>query len=86
MDLDIKEEVYKIKVGAEIFKVNFPSWRQAKQIEEERKELGDDNEKAVDFMVNKLKEFGLDDKFFDLPAVKAHHVFQVWRDINSIKK
>lgn len=91
MDLvidDKKEDVYKIKVGAEVFKVSYPSWSQAKNIEKELKEAQStgDQEKVVEFITNTLQELGLDNKFFDLEVVKAKHIFKVWSEVNSIKK
>lgn len=89
MDLVIgKEDVYKIKVGAEVFAVNYPSWAQAKKIEKDLKvaQESGDQEKVVDFITDTLQELGLDPKFFELEAVKAKHIFKVWSEVNSIKK
>lgn len=90
MDLvinDKKEDVYKIKLGAEVFTVEYPSWKQAQEIEKglkEAKENGED--KTVDFITETLIELGLDAKFFEVKAVKARHIFKIWSEINSIKK
>ena len=93
MDLVINENdnVYKIKVHAEVYKVEYPSWEQANTINEEIKNLqGEDeeekNSKVSEYIKNKLIELGLDEKFFSLKQVKSHHVLKVWSEINSIKK
>lgn len=91
MDLVIdlkKEDCYKIQYGADVYKVAYPSWSQAKKIEQKLTKLKEknDNEKVADFIKDTLTELGLDKKFFDLDGVKSKHIFQVWSEINSIKK
>lgn len=91
MDLVIdekKEESYKIQLGADVFNVSYPSWSEAKKIEKglEKAKAKGDNDKVVDFIANTLVDLGLDKRFFENKAVKAHHVFKIWSEINSIKK
>lgn len=91
MDLVINDkeiESYKIKYGAEVYKVNYPSWKEARVINDELKEVKEkENEELVIlFIENKLIELGLNSKFFELPGVKASHIFKIWSEINSIKK
>lgn len=91
MDLVINDkevESYKIKYGAEVYKVNYPSWKEARAINDELKEVKekDSEELVIEFIENKLTELGLDPKFFGLPGVKATHIFKIWSEINSVKK
>lgn len=85
MDLIVDNEVYKIKVGAEIYSLNYPSLEQSKSIKMEAGELKTD-EDAEDFIEKWLKKLGLEDKFFTLDAVKKKHFFKIWSEVNSIKK
>lgn len=84
--LVIKEENYPIKVGMEVFKVNYPSFKQAQAIANDFKKIGDNGDKAIDAMQKWLIDLGLDEKFFELEIIKAHHIMKIWGDINSIKK
>ena len=91
MDLVIdikKEENYKIQYGADIYKVNYPSWAQAKKIEKNLNKLKDknDSEKVSEFIKDTLVELGLNKEFFELDGVKSKHILKVWSEINSIKK
>jgi hypothetical protein len=86
MDLIVKDEPYKIKVGNEVYSVDYPSFEDAQRIAREFKELENDGEKSLALMVSWLKELGLDDKFFGLKAIKAKHIMTVWGAINSVKK
>lgn len=84
--LVIKEEKYPIKVGVEVFNVDYPSFKQAQGIAKEFAKIGNDGDKAVNAMKKWLITLGLDEKFFDLDVIKAHHIMKIWGDINSVKK
>lgn len=84
--LVIKEETYPIKVGVEVFNVSYPSFKQAQQIAKEFRKIGSDGDKAIESMKKWLIDLGLDEKFFELDVIKAHHILQIWGDINSVKK
>jgi hypothetical protein len=91
MDLvidDKKEESYKIKYGADVYSVAYPSWAQAKKIEKSLKKIKEteDEDKISEFITESLVGLGLDKNFFKLQAVKAHHILKIWSEINSIKK
>ena len=84
-------EQYKIKVGAEVYKVNYPSWNKSKDISRKEADIlgsedGNVGEKYVEFIVDTLKELGLDAKFFELEVVTSSHVMQVWKEVNAVKK
>lgn len=82
--LVIKEETYDIKVGVEVFKVQYPSFEEAQEIAKEFKGLG--GEEAIAKMKDWLMKLGLSDKFFGLKAIKAKHIMTIWQELNSIKK
>lgn len=84
--LVIKEENYPIKVGVEVFKVNYPSFKQAQAIAKEFAKIGEDGDKAIKAMQKWLVDLGLDEKFFEMDIIKAHHIMKIWGDINSVKK
>ena len=85
MDLKIANEtVYKIQVGAEVYQVEYPSFKEAQEIGHSFK--GKDNDEAIQVMKNWLIKLGLDAKFFDLKPLKATHVMQIWKEINTVKK
>ncbi len=86
MDLIIKEEPYKIKVGSEVYSVEYPSFEEAQEIAKQFKDLQGDGERSLELMVKWLKDLGLDEKFFGLKAIKAKHIMTVWGAINSVKK
>ena len=86
MDLIIDDnEVYKIKVGIEVYSVDYPSLEQARIILKESANLVKDEE-AEDFIKKWLITLGLDKKFFKLKSVKKRHLIQVWSEINAVKK
>ena len=82
--LVIKEENYPIKVGVEVFHVEYPSFKEAQEIAKAFDGKG--GEEAVALMKEWLLKLGLDEKFFDLKVIKAHHIMKIWGDINSVKK
>jgi len=82
--LVIKDEQYKIKVGAEVFSVEYPSFEEAQAIAEEFDGLS--GKEATDKMKAWLKNLGLSDEFFTLKAIKAKHIVAIWLEINSVKK
>ncbi len=84
--LVIKEEKYPIKVGVEVFNVNYPSFKQAQDIAKEFDKIGSNGDKAIKAMKQWLISLGLDEKFFDMTIVKSHHIMKIWGDINSVKK
>lgn len=84
--LVIKEENYPIKVGVEVFNVDYPSFSQAQMIAKEFDKVGSDGEKAIKAMKEWLIKLGLDEKFFELDIIKSHHILKIWGDINSVKK
>ena len=88
MDLVIKDEVYKIKVGAEVYSVQYPSFDEAIKISKafQAPEIVNDGEKSIKLMKKWLIELGLDEKFFSLKAIKSKHIFQLWTELNSVKK
>tara|TARA_R110000751_G_scaffold72143_1_gene146341 strand:+ start:718 stop:978 length:261 start_codon:yes stop_codon:yes gene_type:complete len=86
MDLIIKDEPYEIKVGKEVYKVNYPSFAETQKIAKQFRTIEDDGEKSLKAMIQWLKDLGLDEKFFGLSVVKAKHIMTVWSEINSIKK
>lgn len=86
MELVIKEEVYKIKVGAEVYKVEYPSFFEAQEIAKQFQELEGDGEKSIALMKKWLIDLGLDEKFFGLKVIKAKHILTVWKELNEIKK
>ena len=81
-----KIEQYKIKVGAEVYRVNYPSWDKAIAISKEVGELKEDGEKLTDYIRETLIELGLDEKFFNLNGVNASHIFTIWQAVNGVKK
>lgn len=86
MDLVIKEEVYKIKVGAEIYKVEYPSFEQALAIGEDFEAASKDAKQSVELMKKWLIELGLDKNFFSLKPIKSKHIMQIWTELNTVKK
>ena len=84
--LVIKEEKYPIKVGVEVFNVDYPSFAQAQAIAKEFEKIGGDGDKAIKAMKRWLIDLGLEEKFFEMPIIKAHHIMKIWGDINSVKK
>lgn len=89
MDLEIKEEKYKIQVGKEVYTIEYPSFDEAQKIAAEFKKLGGsakEGEKSLDLMKKWLEKLGLDPKFFKLKAVKSKHIMTVWGAINGVKK
>lgn len=85
MNLVIEEEVYKIKVGAEVYTVDIPSLEQSDAIKTQASELNTDEE-AEDFIKKWLIKLGLEEKFMTLKLVKKSHLFKIWSEINTIKK
>ena len=87
MDLVIKEEFYKVKVGAEVFSIRYPALDELESISDDMKSAQDEGGKApIGVMKKWLEELGLDLKFFKLPGVNASHVLKVWEGINGLKK
>ena len=89
MDLIInpaKPDVYKVKVGAEVFSIEYPSWNQARKIEKSLVEVQSDSDKVAKYIEDMLVELGLDKKFFKLDGIKSHHIFKIWGEINTLKK
>lgn len=86
VNLTIVEENYKVKVGAEVYSVEYPSFDQAQEIGKQMKKVEGDNDKAISLMKEWLINLGLDEKFFSIEAIKAKHILEIWRGINSIKK
>ena len=84
--LVIKDEKYPIKVGVEVFNVEYPSFAEAQAIAKEFEKIGSDSEKAVNAMKNWLMKLGLKKEFFELKIIKAHHIIKIWGDINTVKK
>jgi len=84
--LVIKEENYPIKVGVEVFNVEYPSFKEAQAIAKEFDKIGTDGEKAIKAMKSWLIKLGLEEKFFNLKVIKSHHIMKIWGDINSVKK
>ena len=82
--LVIKEEKYPIKVGVEVYNVEYPSFEEAQEIAKEFKGLG--GEEAINKMKAWLLKLGLEEKFFGLKVIKAKHIMQIWQEINSVKK
>ena len=82
--LVIKEETYQIKVGVEVFKVEYPSFEEAQEIAKEFTDIK--GEDAVVKMKEWLLELGLKEEFFKLKAIKAKHIMTIWQELNSIKK
>lgn len=83
-NLEIKEEKYKIKVGREVYSLDYPSFKESKDIGASF--VGKSNEEAVDIMKAWLIKLGLDEKFFELKGVKGKHVIQLWEEVNTVKK
>ena len=84
--LVISEEKYKIKVGIEVFEVEYPSFEEAQAIAKEYKKLQGDGEKSIKVMKDWLVKLGLDEKFFSMKAVKSNHILTIWQEINGVKK
>jgi hypothetical protein len=84
MDLVIKEEKYQIKVGSEVYTVNYPSFEEAREIPKSFE--GKKSEEAIEIMKKWLLDLGLDPKFFEIKAVKAKHIMKIWEDLNTVKK
>lgn len=82
--LVVKEEQYKIKVGNEVYSVEYPSFEDAILISKEFQGLN--GEDATNKMKDWLIKLGLKESFFALKAIKAKHVMTVWQEINSVKK
>lgn len=82
--LIVKEEKYQIKVGNEVYSVEYPSFEEAQEIAKEFQGLN--GEEAISKMKEWLIKLGLEDKFFGLKAIKAKHIMMIWEEINSIKK
>jgi len=82
--LVIKEEKYPIKVGVEVYNVEYPSFEEAQEIAKEFTGLG--GEEAIAKMKDWLLKLGLEEKFFSLKAIKAKHIMFIWQEINSVKK
>ena len=82
--LVIKEEKYSIRVGQEVYTVEYPSFEEAQSIAREFKGL--DGEEATNQMKQWLLNLGLDAKFFELKAIKAKHIIAIWLEVNSVKK
>ena len=58
--LVISEEKYKIKVGIEVFEVEYPSFEEAQAIAKEYKKLQGDGEKSIKVMKDWLVKLRLD--------------------------
>lgn len=86
MDLVIKDEVYKIKVGAEVYSVEYPSFNQAIEIANQFKEINGDGAKSVALMKEWLIKLGLSDPFFEMKAIKSKHIVTIWTELNNVKK
>jgi hypothetical protein len=82
--LVIKEETYKVKVGNEVFSVEYPSFEEAIAISKEFDGLT--GEEATNKMKDWLIKLGLTDTFFGMKAIKAKHIMTIWQEINSVKK
>ena len=82
--LVIKEEKYPIKVGVEVYNVEYPSFEETQQIAKEFNGLS--GEDAIEKMKSWLMKLGLEDKFFGLKVIKTKHIMQIWQEINSVKK
>jgi len=82
--LVIKEEKFQIKVGPEVFSVEYPSFAEAQEISKDFQEKS--GEEATDLMISWLKKLGLEEKFFELKPIKAKHIIEIWKEVNSIKK
>lgn len=82
--LVIKEESYQIKIGHEVFKVEYPSFEEAQTITKEF--VGLESDAAVKKMKDWLINLGLKEEFFALKVVKAKHIMTIWQEINSVKK
>lgn len=85
VNLTIVDDSYKIKIGAEVYKVEYPSFEEAEEIAEQMGGLEGDNKKAIKVMKEWLIKLGLDEKFFSIKSIKAKHIMQIWRDLNSVK-
>ena len=86
VNLTIEDEKYKIKIGAEVYSLEYPSFKEAQIISREFQEIGKDGDKAIEKMKEWLVKLGLDERFFDLGAIKARHIMKIWEDVNSVKK
>lgn len=82
--LVVKEEVYKVKVGNEVYSVEYPSFEEAQEIAKDFDGLT--GEQAITKMKEWLGKLGLEEKFFSLKAIKAKHIMLIWEEINSVKK
>ena len=82
--LVIKDEQYKVKVGAEVFSVEYPSFNEAIEIAKEFDGLN--GEEATNKMKEWLIKLGLSEEFFAIKAIKAKHIMTIWQEINSVKK
>jgi hypothetical protein len=82
--LVIKEEKYPIKVGVEVFNVDYPSFEDAQTIAKDFDGLS--GEDAVKKMKDWLLQLGLSEEFFALKVVKSKHIMTIWQELNSIKK
>ena len=86
MDLVIKEELYKIKVGAEVYSIEYPSFEDALTIADQFKEVQEDGKASINLMKKWLVDLGLDEKFFSLKPIKSKHIMQIWQELNTVKK
>jgi len=88
MDLIIDgKSVYKVKVRAEVFTVEYPSFEEGEKIAEEfADELNLTDKEYKDLMKKWLIYLGLDKKFLTMKEVKTEHILKVWRGVNTIKK
>lgn len=86
MDLIIKDEKYKIQVGAEVYSVEYPSFDEAIEIANQLNEVAGKGSESVELIKKWLKDLGLDEKFFKLKAVKSKHIMQIWSELNTVKK
>ena len=95
---EIKEELYQMKVGPEVYSIRYPSLEESEgiqkeleelqgkyniEVQEEAKEL---NKVVTQFMKDKMVELGLAEKFYSLKQVQAKHIFEAWKEINSLAK
>lgn len=83
---EIKEELYQMKIGSEVYSVRYPSLAEAEMIQSELVELQEKNGNIIEYIKNKLVELDLNPKFFSLKQVKARDLYETWNEVNSIKK
>tara|TARA_R110002051_G_scaffold75594_1_gene137430 strand:- start:4235 stop:4495 length:261 start_codon:yes stop_codon:yes gene_type:complete len=86
MNLIIADEKYKVKVGAEVYEIEYPSFDQALKISKAFGAIDGDGEKSIKLMKKWLTDLGLNPKFFELNQVKSKHIMQVWSELNTVKK